>query len=546
MKKSFVFIAVFFCMCANALAAEPRTVLAHSSGGWSWFAQVKMVPALPTAEANTPTEQTLIFARENGPGQQWRPLPALVGRAMSLAARSSQLAVLMDDGQWVTIWADGSATGQPLPADGKIKTLADDGNDLWAIGEVIGGINAAKSDIAKQTAATRPTTDRANDQITAPATEPSDLHTPAKLVLFRQLNGHWATVTEMPGDAVVTSADDVSLAIVAGAPVVSFKTFKNAVRTLRFDADRGWQDIGWITPSAEKTAVNFRVLSDGFKPFLWWTSGNQAGELFLDASDHLSSVPLKWNGNDKLDGLPTAIFSGDYLCVFGPHEDKVFEQRYKIDGTPIETAAELTVPKDFNDSAIPRWLESVFLCSLGFTVGSSVFRQWSNAATETEVKSLQPAPLLLRLAAGVFDAAPVIAVVIYLVINAEAVGDLIAIPSVESIVIFSSAVLLYLLHTTLAELFTARSAGKWVFGLKVVTVEGTAPTQSQLLIRNLLRIIDPLVMILISPLGQRSADTVAGTMVVGMDAVSSEEHDVAPELPAELSSESDVDGPDAQ
>lgn len=43
------------------------------------------------------------------------------------------------------------------------------------------------------------------------------------------------------------------------------------------------------------------------------------------------------------------------------------------------------------------------------------------------------------------------------------------------------------------------------------------------MIRNLLRIIDPLVMILISPLGQRTADTVADTMVVGMNVIPPEE-----------------------
>ena len=356
-----------------------------------------------------PSEQTLIFAREDGPGQQWRPLPVLSGRATALAARSSQLAVLMKDGQWITVWDDGSATGQPLPAGGRIRTLADDGNNLWAIGEVGGGLAAANADLARTNATTQPTTEEA--AIEPATTAPSQLlepHQPSKLVLFRQVNGRWATVTEMPGDAAIDAADDISIAIVVDSPVVSFATFKHAVRTIKFDSARGWQDIGWITPPGEKNIANFRVLSDGFKPLLWWTIGNQSGELFPDPSGHIPSVQLPWKSGDKLDGLPTAIFAGDYLCVFGPHEGKVFEQRYKTDGTPVELAAELTVPKDFNDSAIPRWLESVFLCSLGFTVGSSVFRQWSQPSVENEVHALQPAPLLLRFAAGVLDALPVI------------------------------------------------------------------------------------------------------------------------------------------
>jgi uncharacterized RDD family membrane protein YckC len=91
------------------------------------------------------------------------------------------------------------------------------------------------------------------------------------------------------------------------------------------------------------------------------------------------------------------------------------------------------------------------------------------------------------------------------------------ISALRAIIILGSAMVVYILHTTLVEVFTGRSAGKWVFGLKVVTLQDTAPAKSQLLIRNLLRVIDPLVMIIISPQRQRSADAVAGTMVVPLE-----------------------------
>ena len=57
-----------------------------------------------------------------------------------------------------------------------------------------------------------------------------------------------------------------------------------------------------------------------------------------------------------------------------------------------------------------------------------------------------------------------------------------------------------------------------VFGLRVVTTEGTPPTKLQLIVRNLLHIPDllivPLFAILFTPLRQRFGDLVAKTMVV--------------------------------
>ena len=79
---------------------------------------------------------------------------------------------------------------------------------------------------------------------------------------------------------------------------------------------------------------------------------------------------------------------------------------------------------------------------------------------------------------------------------------------------------LYVLHTTLSELLTGgRTIGKWLMGTRVMTLTGVAPTASQLLARNALRIIDlllagvPLLSIYQSPLRQRVGDMMAGTIV---------------------------------
>jgi uncharacterized RDD family membrane protein YckC len=229
-------------------------------------------------------------------------------------------------------------------------------------------------------------------------------------------------------------------------------------------------------------------------------------------------VPLQWRGPGQLDGIPTATFAGGYVCVFGPRGDKVVEQRYKLNGSPFETAAELSAPEP-SEGPVPHWLEAVLLAFTGFTVGAYSFRQWSAGDRLPDVETPAPAPLLPRLGAGLIDAIPIIGAIAFLLVQANSMEksalqnpeDLL---TQKNLIIAGGALVLYLAHTTLGELFSGRSAGKWLLGLKVVTVEGNPPALAQYLMRNLLRIVDPLVMILFSPLRQRSADTVANTMVV--------------------------------
>jgi uncharacterized RDD family membrane protein YckC len=80
-------------------------------------------------------------------------------------------------------------------------------------------------------------------------------------------------------------------------------------------------------------------------------------------------------------------------------------------------------------------------------------------------------------------------------------------------------IMLYPIHTAVAEALTGKSLGKVLCGLRVVDIAGDEPTTTAILLRNLVRILDlmllfPLVFILISPLRQRIGDMAAGTVVV--------------------------------
>jgi uncharacterized RDD family membrane protein YckC len=480
-----------------------------------WFARVvRGEPENPLSNAAA-IEQTQAYIRQNGPGQGWQELPPVAGRATAMASSSSQLVLLMADGQWLSVWSDGSATGQPLPAGGKILTLADDGENLWSIGAVAGGRAAADEAIVKELAATRPTTSpvipitaaqtplSADESTTQPAPD-------AELVLFRQDRGRWKTFAELPRDALLLSEGNVSLTIVGGSPVVSYKLGKNTIRTLRWDTQGRWVADRAMEPAAEPID-DFKLFTDGNKPLLWWTSGHSVGEISIDAVAHSQPIKLDWKSTgptDNFEGVPAVTFSGGFIRVLRLQGRNIFEQRYEENG-------ELLVPADAGATSHVALIEAVFLVAVAFSVGASVYRQWTQSqGTPTQTEPPPPAPLLTRFLAGLIDLVPVIAVGIYVYVSGGVTFDPGSSPSPAMLELCAGAIAVYLLHTTVLEILTSRSAGKWVFGLKVVTVDGQQPAVGQILIRNLLRLVDPLVMILVSPLRQRSADVVAGTMVI--------------------------------
>ncbi len=170
------------------------------------------------------------------------------------------------------------------------------------------------------------------------------------------------------------------------------------------------------------------------------------------------------------------------------------------------------------------WVQGLLLASLMFTVGTSFYRQFTpggravagtgavRGAMAADAATVTPAPLSTRAAAGAIDLLPLaVGVLGSLVVQAMHPDEP---PSAATVLLLLVGGGLYLAHTTVLEAITARSAGKWITGLRVATPDGGRPETWQLVARNLLRALDPLVWIVLSPLRQRTADVLAGTVVV--------------------------------
>jgi uncharacterized RDD family membrane protein YckC len=81
------------------------------------------------------------------------------------------------------------------------------------------------------------------------------------------------------------------------------------------------------------------------------------------------------------------------------------------------------------------------------------------------------------------------------------------------------AILIFVAYTTFAEMFTARTIGKAIFGLRVTGLRGEPPNIWQVMLRNAMKgleLIAPLLLILplIGPFRQRLGDLVARTVIV--------------------------------
>ena len=458
-------------------------------------------------------------------------MTVVAGRVTGMAGTSSQFAVLLDNGSWATVWdGGGSASGPVLPAGGTMRAITDDGTDLWAAGLVDGGLAAVEAERQAKTAATtRPTT---GPTTTLAATRPAA----ARLVVFHAKPDGWDGVFELPADRTPDTAEAVSLAVIEGQPIVACGDGAGGVRVLRPAAGGAWDVVADRRPPAGKSfaAVDLIVTDGG--PLLWAAVADGPGEIVPLAGPAATTQPeaatrpataveLAWPGSDKPLGAAAAAYAGEYLRVFarpadGRPDDDPYEQRYDVSpghhADPVGEPASIEAGAEADRGSVPTWLQVLVLASITFSAGAGVYRYLSAGPKDklaTAADAPRPAALGPRLKAGSVDAIPMLAAILAAAIGARTTtwggGS-----SLTTVLILLVGAALYVGHTTLLEVTTGRSIGKRLFGLKVVRVDGSTPTPGQLAGRNLLRVCDPVVLLTISPLGQRSADVAMGTMVV--------------------------------
>jgi uncharacterized RDD family membrane protein YckC len=487
-RSSFVLALLAVLACANLAAADTRQLLVHGSSDRYWIVRIEQESAggqASPAGASATLRSIVLARRLTGP---WKQIARLSLPIVSVAHRGTQLAALLDNGQWMLLWDGGNTVG-PLPQDGaKLIHLVSDGQNLFAVGAT--GIGAVPT--------------------TAGATQPGAT-LPARTRMLYRLDerGEWQGLSQLPDEA---QDGKLALDLLRDGLLLAAAKSGGAVVTFRFDPDdRRWSSAGTLNVG---DATTIRLLPDLDRPTLWAGDGTGRGAIYPRSDTWGDPIPL----NLPTDA-PTATASGIGVAMNSIRLDLInarngiTEYAFSKVGD-LRGATTLTSPIKPPEENEVGWLSAVAAALLTVVVINTVRRRDAMTSEEIEDAGLRIAPHGQRLLAAVIDALPVIITFGYLFANYE-MDELLETKQLEGYL----AVLAYLLHTLIFELIFGWSIGKKIADLRVVMADGAKPTAKALLIRNLLRVVDlalPLAMllVLVSPLHQRVGDMAAETIVV--------------------------------
>ncbi|HMB95247.1 MAG TPA: RDD family protein, partial [Tepidisphaeraceae bacterium] len=343
---------------------------------------------------------------------------------------------------------------------------------------------------------------------TAAATQPATTMPIGTLLLEQLKQGHWTMLALLPPSA--TAAKDFSFAILDGRPVLAILLDHDEVRTFSWNSDRAaWESTAQISTAASTTQI--KLLRDLPHSALWSGGASGGGTIHFNDS---SPIALAIAGDAAVQDLTVAAQS---IRVLSLVNGKITEYAFAPDGA---ARGEVVLPQPTSpQEQMPfEWLSAVAAGLLVLALLNTMRRREAATPESLEKAGVELAPMMRRIVAGTIDALPMIAVVFYILMNTTDSTDVEAIFASRQILIYSSTAV-YILHTLIAELIWGRSLGKWVCGLRVVTIDGTPPRRRAIVIRNLLRVIDVgmvfmLLVVLFSPLRQRVGDLAAETVVV--------------------------------
>jgi uncharacterized RDD family membrane protein YckC len=467
--------------------AQGAELLVHGNEQAMWIA---VVSEAPRGEKGV---RTRIRMKAFGGENVWRELRPMNGRVVSLASRGQALAALLDTGDWLLTFPNGESIGPALPTQQKILYLASEKETVYAIAPA-GRDRVASSEPSVTT---------------APASAPADK---AGLELFKFETSKWERVASLPGDLPETDRR-LRLAVIGGKPLLAVTGKGGVIRVLQLGDAGEWVDRGSIAGKTEPTF--FDILNVDSRPAIWVSDATAASQVsFWMGSEFAPPTELTIKKPLDAGSLRDAIYAKGNIREIVLSDIKLFEQCYRPDGSPSSDLTELSAPKN-PVSPGPNLPTTLLMVALAVLILASMRRGEPEEPVALQSLSVRLAPLGTRVLAGLIDLSPIFAAGVYLQFKQ---GDGLTSEDVAWPVLISVGI--YLLHTTVLEVLTARSLGKFICGLKVVSVEGGDAKLTALFLRNILRAVDlfplfPLaIMISFTPLRQRVGDVTARTIVI--------------------------------
>jgi len=477
LRVGVICVLLTFC-CSRGLPAQaapapavPADLLAHGGlapspyGGEELFWVAQVVPNKEPGASGSVTRFFAVRASESK-WQQWGEVPA---RAVSLASRGPQLAVLLDDGSWVLLSDDASAaatatttatTGPVLAVpNAALVSFADDGRNLWALAKIPGGVarmRALPSATPSSGPATGPfdklTAGPSDKLTTVPSTSPSATHPttlgaaatgpsatqpqstgpvgpligPGPELAFGLVHlgpDGWVGEADIPTE-IARPGDELSLALIEGEPYLAARGSAGPVRVFRLPdahhattAPTSGPANSWALVCSidlPDDAQDFQLLNGTPFPTVW-ARGRAGPDLLylckLNAAGSATpspAVPLQ-----STSGLPPSARAAAYAMglirsVF-VRDGELYEQSYdRLSGAPADKAAPLPLPSATAFSlTLLRY--GIVTGAMLYAIGASFRRREQLRSLKIDPAALPLAPAGARLLAGAIDALPVIA-----------------------------------------------------------------------------------------------------------------------------------------
>ena len=505
-RRTASFIAIVLLSLSTQSQAAPR-VLAAASTKAAFVAHVETVE---NGVDHTKATQTSIYRRLLGGDGKFTKLITLNGRVAALGCEADEAVVLLDDNQWMTVWPGNNPLGPAIP-NARILSMTGATNGVWAI--------ALQQPLPTMT--TVPSTSPAT--AASPSTQADEQ---AGLAIFQLAGAAWQRVCSLPEGLDTISADDLSFAISGSTITLGVGGF-DGIRIWTREQDR-WSPQHTIR--AGRLPTEFRILECGVPPLVWFDDGQQG---------------IARNGSEQLlpsDGAPTnaarsAACVAEAVRVFSESDDKsadakLAEQAYTLDGKPIGKRVNLVIDASTPSSDAESWISTLLTVVVTVLLFTSAWRRPVPTPDVLEKAQAVLAPQGWRLLAGVIDLLPLVIAVTIQASTMNSDHTLSTMPTTQEMLPFYIGVGVYVAHTLAAELITGRSIGKFLVGLRVISSDGNPLTAQAVIVRNVLRLIDvmliglPLALILFSPMRQRLGD-MAGRTIVIRDAVIEESNEPA-------------------
>lgn len=453
-------------------------------------------------------ESGVVYRRGVG-SAVWQFMGVVAGRPRDVAIWRGQLAVLMTDGTWRTVYEGGSSAGV-RPTQGQLLRLTGDGNQLFGL-----------------------------------------LRTSQGLQVGRLTGGGWEILSEVPAGVSSAGSLAIDLAVRGSELFLAWRgeeasVVEVATRDLvaggsseraggvgpATDAASASGAGGWVRRPACRAAepvLAVRWLGLGDRLWLWSDPGTTSGgEVFTWEAEG------RWRGFSLgADPGEAAGFAGRIRLFFRDASAATRPGFWQptagvalLERVFTPEGSEEGSPQRVDLGTQPGQPEMLKLLAVGLAMGglmSALLMSWRRRAELSPgvVMAAFRLPLasrFKRLAAGLVDAAPFVAVSAY-VVASEGLSwsDYLLTPRVMFYELLGIA--LVVTHTTLAEVVAGRSLGKALFGLRVTDFEGKRPPTGRLVLRSVFRAVDlmlivPLLTVAISPLRQSIGDGAAGTVVL--------------------------------